>query len=135
MIAAGGGGCACSVPGNAQPAGGSQRGVFSLFLFAFGGALLLRRRRPRAAKLASQLALLGLLALGLLGSGCKVDTFCLDCPQKGMGNKEPGSDGGAAGMSGGGGANGGGGSGSGGGTAAAAACTAAAGAAAAAPAA
>jgi subtilisin-like proprotein convertase family protein len=92
VIASGGGGCTCSVPGAAEGAGapGSpRRGALSMLLLAVCGALLGRRRR-RALLAGSRVLLLVLSCAAALsfGSGCKVDTFCLDCPSKDQKNDD-----------------------------------------------
>ncbi|MDH5671786.1 MAG: MopE-related protein [Myxococcales bacterium] len=96
LIASGGGGCTCSVPGGgsrlASGAPSGARGGAALGLSLFGLALLTlrRRRRRRASGLGglrlpklSALSLLALLVLisGLL-SGCEVETFCIDCDER-----------------------------------------------------
>jgi hypothetical protein len=85
VVASGGGGCACSVAvGGHEPGpASSRRGPLSVLLLMLGVALLGRRRlgrriSPLPARAWLMLALC--LAASGLGSGCKVDTFCLDCP-------------------------------------------------------
>ncbi|MET0390636.1 MAG: MopE-related protein, partial [Polyangiales bacterium] len=72
LVATGGGGCACSVgPGRSSAPSGGLGALVSLVALA---ALGLRRRlRLRGAALIA-----GVLA-SLLSSGCKVNSFCLDC--------------------------------------------------------
>jgi hypothetical protein len=90
VVAKGGGGCACSVGVGAvqQRAQSSRRGALSMLLLALGLAWLGRRRRARLPWLlarSSWLVLVVAMGATLLGSGCKVDTFCLDCPTAGKG--------------------------------------------------
>ncbi|MDH5671788.1 MAG: MopE-related protein [Myxococcales bacterium] len=88
LIASGGGGCTCSVPGSSGGAGDSRRGPLSLGLMALS-LLILGRRRRRWLQLASHwLPLLLLLALAMLG-GCKVDPYCIDCAEDGDAGKGP----------------------------------------------
>ncbi len=96
VVATGGGGCACSVGvGAKQNASGSRRGPLSVLLLALLLLALGRRRRSRLRTLASSGAWLALVLASatLLGSGCKVDTFCLDCPSSKKG--KPTQDGGS----------------------------------------
>ncbi len=86
VIASGGGGCTCTVPVGAVVTGnggeGSARGPMALGLIGLALLALGRRRRlPWLRSLgATQWLLLALLSLSFFMGGCKVDTFCLDCP-------------------------------------------------------
>ncbi|HMI93672.1 MAG TPA: MopE-related protein, partial [Polyangiales bacterium] len=100
VIAAGGGGCTCSVPGSSTQRGSSGRATFSLALLALGSALLARRRRRRLVAL-SRIGVLVLAALSFGQSGCKVDAFCLDCPKAGQKPEAAGGGAGGAAASGG----------------------------------
>jgi hypothetical protein len=95
VIASGGGGCTCSVPGSTQDGGEggegseSKRAGLSLGLVALGLLLLNRRKRFTVPVQARPLIIA--LSFGVLSSvesGCKVDTFCINC------GDESGEDGG-----------------------------------------
>jgi MYXO-CTERM domain-containing protein len=75
LVATGGGGCACSVPGPAQP-GSSGR---ALLLGLVGLVLAWRRRR---SSIAGALAVAALASLAALTTGCRVTPFCVDCAEK-----------------------------------------------------
>jgi hypothetical protein len=105
LLATGGGGCACSVPGPRR--GGSPLGGLGSALL--GASLwFVRRRRQRAALTA--LAAAWLCCLATLGTGCQVSPFCIDCVNASSSGAdkdaavtlpdgrvvEPGSDGGGA---------------------------------------
>ena len=86
ILAAGGGGCACTVP-----AGSPEETPWAPFA-ALGllGLVGWRRRRGGArvrgavrGRAARVLALLGIGAAGLLGGGCDVDPFCTNCVDAG----------------------------------------------------
>jgi MYXO-CTERM domain-containing protein len=78
LLATGGGGCSCSVPG--RPGTGSDSRGLGLLLGALGVLVLVRRRR--AAWLGSWLfcTLIGCCALL---AGCRVSPICLDCVDSG----------------------------------------------------
>jgi hypothetical protein len=85
VLASGGGGCACNVSVGADASGHSRRGLPSIAFLLFGIALLGRRRFFSRASRHVGAAKMWLAALTVwiattFGSGCKVDTFCLDCP-------------------------------------------------------
>jgi hypothetical protein len=80
LVATGGGGCACSVPGSGGPLGGGQGGSQRGFGAGLGLALLaLLRSRRRGLRALQALALfLGCASLSVLG-GCHVSPLCIDC--------------------------------------------------------
>jgi hypothetical protein len=99
VLAAGGGGCACSVGVGTDASGHSRRGLSSIGFLLLGFTLLGRRRLlGRAVRSVGVvriwLALVVLIA-SAFGAGCKVDSFCLNCPDP----KDSGI-GGASGVSG-----------------------------------
>jgi MYXO-CTERM domain-containing protein len=98
LVATGGGGCACSVPGPAS--GAVPRGLW-LALAALG-AVVLRKRRRSALSQARLLHSFGWLLIALLAAalgGCHVSPICLDCVDASTpgsdGSVEPAADGGA----------------------------------------
>jgi Notch-like protein len=111
VIAAGGGGCACSVPAASQS---PTRGTTAWSL-AFGllGVLVFRRRRssPRLVRNAVSGGLTALLVtLAGPSQGCNVEPFCLDCGEPkldGDSGTDEGVGGGGAGRDAGGGGSGG----------------------------
>ena len=94
VLATGGGGCTCSVPGaeTAGDADGSRTGALALLFGLLGLGAFRRRRRRRgvawsaAAKKAAAVTLLAVLTLFI--GGCDVEPYCLDCvdaePDTGM---------------------------------------------------
>ena len=82
VLATGGGGCACSVPGSqvaGVPSGHSNGAGWAFFVGLFALLAFRRRRRPLGLPRRALVALLGAAVLALLVSGCDVEPFCIDC--------------------------------------------------------
>ncbi|HET8932687.1 MAG TPA: MopE-related protein [Polyangiales bacterium] len=85
LLATGGGGCACSVPGPQNTSGGAPLRALGVWLGLLGMAWLRRSRRrsavpSRAATfLALGVAISGLSSLG----GCRISPLCIDCVDAG----------------------------------------------------
>jgi MYXO-CTERM domain-containing protein len=78
LLATGGGGCACSVPGPQGPS--SPLRAAGVWLGLLGMVWLRRKRSSRTASLLGVgLALAALLSLG----GCKISPLCIDCVDSG----------------------------------------------------
>ena len=97
LIATGGGGCACSVPGAGGASGHAAGGLSAALGLMLLGVLRLRRRAPQLARLAA--LCLACVALATL-AGCRVSPLCIDCTDAGQatpteGNSvDPAADGG-----------------------------------------
>jgi hypothetical protein len=82
VLATGGGGCACSVPG--RPGTGSDPGGLGWLLTALGAIVLAQRRKASRRGAAVLRGLLYVsIACGLLLGGCRVSPICLDCVDSG----------------------------------------------------
>ncbi|MET0385726.1 MAG: MopE-related protein [Polyangiales bacterium] len=87
LLATGGGGCACNVPGQPAPSNPGGAWGVALLLGMFGTLRLRRWRRQRRVSVRAALSSVALLCasiITLLGtSGCKVSPLCLDCSPDG----------------------------------------------------
>lgn len=85
LVATGGGGCACSVPGPHN--GSSPVRAIAVWIGLFGLVWLRRARVQRTAKLLA-VALLVIGAISL--AGCKISPLCVDCVDSGTSTSGPG---------------------------------------------
>jgi len=93
VLATGGGGCTCSVPG-AETAGGkggdSRTGALSLLVGLLGLGVWRRRRKVMPAALKKAAAVTLALVLTLFIGGCDVEPYCLDCVDADAGEADTG---------------------------------------------
>jgi MYXO-CTERM domain-containing protein len=92
VLATGGGGCTCSVPGaETASSGDSQTGALAFFVALLGLGFIRRRRSWRRLSVGKAVAVTLTVVMAFLFGGCDVEPYCLDCVDADAGSPDTGA--------------------------------------------